>query len=269
MLIVCPSCASQYELDAAKLGPDGRKVRCAQCKTLWHVDPSSEMPAAPSPEETEALLAEELERAAAIDAEITAIAAEADAMTVEAEAEAEPEEVPVVAAPERRSSPVRKPRIGAAGIVDPKGIAVPVAAALAGIAVLAGLAWQRNLVVRAAPQLAGVFERVGLPVNIRGLSLSAVESGLVEDGTNRFLVVEGDVTNIAKDKTKVPPIQVSVKDEAGQTLYSWTTEPPRNVLEPAELVRFRARLASPPEKGRSVQVRFTSVSATTNIASTH
>ena len=190
MLIVCPSCASQYELDAAKLGPDGRKVRCAQCKTLWHVDPSSEMPAAPSPEETEALLAEELERAAAIDAEITAIAAEADAMTVEAEAEAEPEEVPVVAAPERRSSPVRKPRIGAAGIVDPKGIAVPVAAALAGIAVLAGLAWQRNLVVRAAPQLAGVFERVGLPVNIRGLSLSAVESGLVEDGTNRFLVVE-------------------------------------------------------------------------------
>ena len=114
-----------------------------------------------------------------------------------------------------------------------------------------------------------MIERVGLPVNIRGLSLSAVESGLVEDGTNRFLVVEGDVTNIAKDKTKVPPIQVSVKDEAGQTLYSWTTEPPRNVLEPAELVRFRARLASPPEKGRSVQVRFTSVSATTNIASTH
>ena len=41
MLIVCPSCASQYELDAAKLGPEGRKVRCAGCKTAWHVDPAS------------------------------------------------------------------------------------------------------------------------------------------------------------------------------------------------------------------------------------
>jgi hypothetical protein len=106
-------------------------------------------------------------------------------------------------------------------------------------------------------------------VNVRGLSLSAVESGLVEDGANRFLVVEGDVTNIARGKTKVPPIQVSVKDEAGQVLYSWTTEPPRGVLEPSELVRFRARLASPPEKGRSVQVRFTSAAPATNIASTH
>lgn len=267
MLIVCPACTSRYELDAAKLGPGGRKVRCAKCQTLWHVDPASEMPAAPAPEETQALLAEELERAAAIEAEITAVAAEAETMM--AAAEAAPEEPPAVAAPERRSPSARKPRGGKADRAKGRGIALPAAAALAGVAVLAGLAWQRNLVVRAAPQLAGVFERVGLPVNVRGLSLTAVESGLVEDGPNRFLVVEGDVTNIAKSRTKVPPIQVSVKDEAGQTLYSWTTQPPRGVLEPAELVRFRARLASPPEKGRSVQVRFTSAPAATNIASTH
>ncbi|WP_353181796.1 zinc-ribbon domain-containing protein [Bosea sp. (in: a-proteobacteria)] len=267
MLIVCPSCASQYELDAAKLGPDGRKVRCAQCRTLWHVDPASEMPPAPSPEETQALLAEELERAAAIEAEITAVAAEADAAPGEA-AEIVAEEPAVVAAP-RRPAASRKPGRAEAGMIARRGVALPAAAALAGAALLAGLAWQRNLVVRALPQLAGVFEGVGLPVNVRGLSLSAVESGLVEDGPNRFLVVEGDVTNIAKGRTPVPRILVSVRDEAGQTLYSWTTEPPRSVLEPAELVRFRARLASPPEKGRSVQVRFTSAPPATNIASTH
>lgn len=272
MLIVCPSCASQYELDAAKLGPEGRKVRCAQCKTLWHVDAASAMPEAPSPEETQALLAEELERAAAIDAEITAVAAEAD--TLIAAADAEPEPAPAVAAPEKRSGRGRSARAGKrqtgkTGFAMPGGAALPAAAALAGIAMLGGLAWQRNIVVRVAPQLAGVFERLGLPVNIRGLSLTAVESGLIEDGPSRFLVVEGDVTNITKAKTQVPPIQVLVKDEAGQTLYSWTTEPPRNVLEPAELIRFRARLASPPEKGRTVQVRFVSAAAATNIASTH
>ena len=65
MLIVCPSCASQYELGEAKLGPEGRKVGCAGCKTAWHVEPTA-FPEPPSEAETQALLAEELERAASV-----------------------------------------------------------------------------------------------------------------------------------------------------------------------------------------------------------
>lgn len=267
MLIVCPSCASQYELDAAKLGPEGRKVRCARCQTLWHVDATSELPPAPSAEETQALLAEELERAAAIDAEVTAVAAEAERLI--AKAEAIPEDPPPIEAERRKpqrgkAKPTKRPTGKPA-----RALLIPAAAAIAGVIVLGGLVWQRNLVVRAAPQLASLFEKAGLPVNVRGLTLSSVESGLVEDGANRFLVVEGDVTNIAKGKTEVPLIQVAVKDEAGQTLYTWTTDPPRGNLEPSELVRFRARLASPPEKGRSVQVRFVSAPAASTVASSH
>jgi predicted Zn finger-like uncharacterized protein len=36
MLIVCPSCATAYEIDAASLPPDGRQVRCVRCRTVWH-----------------------------------------------------------------------------------------------------------------------------------------------------------------------------------------------------------------------------------------
>lgn len=284
MLIVCPSCASQYELDAAKIGPDGRKVRCASCKTAWHVMPEAEaFPAAPSAAETQALLEEELERAAAIDAEITALAAEADARIAAAEVEAdvdasiesesesedaaEAEPVPFVAAPAGRRKPSpRKPSVSKTMTFGRRGAALPAAAALAGLALLGVLVWQRNAAVRIAPQLADVFALAGLPVNVRGLSLSSVESGLVEDGQGRFLVVEGDVTNITKRKTEMPLIEVAVTDATGATLYSWTTQPPRPSLEPAELVRFRARLASPPEKGQSVRVRFTSVATAANIA---
>jgi predicted Zn finger-like uncharacterized protein len=35
MLIVCPSCASSYMIDPAAVGPAGRTVRCARCKTSW------------------------------------------------------------------------------------------------------------------------------------------------------------------------------------------------------------------------------------------
>ncbi len=35
MMIVCPSCATSYMIDPGSLGPAGRMVRCARCKTAW------------------------------------------------------------------------------------------------------------------------------------------------------------------------------------------------------------------------------------------
>ena len=38
MLIVCPNCATSYDIDVASLRPDGRRVRCVRCRTVWHAD---------------------------------------------------------------------------------------------------------------------------------------------------------------------------------------------------------------------------------------
>lgn len=35
MLIVCPNCATSYMIDPTSVGPAGRAVRCARCKTTW------------------------------------------------------------------------------------------------------------------------------------------------------------------------------------------------------------------------------------------
>ena len=39
MLIVCPSCASEYEVDPVLLGPNGRKMRCASCREVFFATP--------------------------------------------------------------------------------------------------------------------------------------------------------------------------------------------------------------------------------------
>ena len=39
MLIVCPSCATSYNVDTAKLPAAGRQVRCVRCRTVWHAAP--------------------------------------------------------------------------------------------------------------------------------------------------------------------------------------------------------------------------------------
>ncbi len=40
MLIVCPSCATSYMIEPASVGPNGRAVRCARCRSTWFVSPS-------------------------------------------------------------------------------------------------------------------------------------------------------------------------------------------------------------------------------------
>ena len=40
MHIVCGKCQTEYRLDPQMLGgPQGRTVRCQQCKNTWHQDP--------------------------------------------------------------------------------------------------------------------------------------------------------------------------------------------------------------------------------------
>ncbi|WP_436151905.1 zinc-ribbon domain-containing protein [Bosea sp. LjRoot90] len=262
MLIVCPNCASRYEIAEAKIGTGGRKVRCASCQTTWQIEapradelrPTNDilqsdldaaipdLPTAPSPEQTAAELEEELRHAGEIDADISAVAAE--------RAEFLPPDAAQPPPPRKRSwasarNPLARLPSAAASVL-----------VVVGIAILTLGVWQRERVVLAMPQFAALYAKIGLPVNVRGLAFSAVESELVQDPQGRFLVVTGDVTNITKGAAKVPPITVTVQAEDGKVLYSWTTEPPRASLESAELMHFRARLASPPENGRSVQLRF-------------
>lgn len=40
MLIVCPTCATSYDVEVASLQPNGRQVRCVRCRTIWRAAPS-------------------------------------------------------------------------------------------------------------------------------------------------------------------------------------------------------------------------------------
>jgi predicted Zn finger-like uncharacterized protein len=65
MLIVCPNCATSYDVELASLRPSGRQVRCVRCRTVWHAElPHAEQlvaaaealgPAPPAPVMVEAM----------------------------------------------------------------------------------------------------------------------------------------------------------------------------------------------------------------------
>jgi predicted Zn finger-like uncharacterized protein len=42
MIAGCPTCAARYRIDAAKLRPEGARLRCSRCETVFRVQPEAE-----------------------------------------------------------------------------------------------------------------------------------------------------------------------------------------------------------------------------------
>ena len=116
----------------------------------------------------------------------------------------------------------------------------------------------RASVVRAVPQTAALFARIGLPVNLRGIAIRDVVaySNPGEDGRATELVVEGDLMGVAATDVPVAPLSAEILDAGGRVLRTFPVTAPRAVLGQAEAARFRGALTSPPPEGRTIVLRF-------------
>lgn len=181
--------------------------------------------------------------------------------------EIDPAEISAEASSESRRAPTyeelwREPRRLAASVsaAPPPKDRLPgwaaVVAILMGASALIAL---REKIVDVAPPAAKVFAAIGLPVNLAGLELREVHSHIEMDGARKVLAVEGEIANMRRESRPVPPVALIVRGEDGQAKYAWTTRAAKSRLEPGETIAFRARLASPPESGADVLVRFSSL----------
>lgn len=161
----------------------------------------------------------------------------------------------------RRRSPLasgqRRLRMAAA---EHSGWRMPIRPLPALIAVLAimviGLMFWRTSIVRLVPQTATFYAALGLPVNLRGVVFENVRTMQELHEGIPVLVVEGSIVGIGNRPAEAQRLRFSLRNEAGNEIYSWTALPSRSIVEPGDSVPFRSRLASPPAEGRDVIVRF-------------
>ena len=111
-------------------------------------------------------------------------------------------------------------------------------------------------IVRILPQTASLFAIIGLPVNLRDLAFKDIKTTQeLHDGV-QILVIEGTIVATGQAVADVPRLRFAIGAANGHEIYAWTALPSRTKLAPGEALAFRTRLASPPEQGRTVQVRF-------------
>ncbi len=132
---------------------------------------------------------------------------------------------------------------------------LPLVVAVLAVAAMVSIG-ARGTIVRFVPRTAVLFEALGLPVNLKGLSIERVNARIVADGDRRILVVEGDIVNAGDRAQPAQPLSVTLSGEDGQSLYSWTTRPPQQELSGGDRAAFVARLASPPMNAVGVLVEF-------------
>lgn len=246
MLIVCPTCASEYRLDIDRVGMEGRSVRCAACRETWFITPA------------DVLAAQAAELGATEEAApdpVSDAAWQEAAAAIRAGSEDAPPDVP--AAGPRRPARPRKKRRPALGLSPGLAVGLVVLAALP----LACLA--RTSVVRALPQTASLYARIGLPVNLRGIEIRDVVafSSPAQDGRPAELIVEGDLVGVGRRDVPVSALAVEIRDAAGHALATFPVPAPRAVLGSGETARFRAKISAPPAQGRALEMRFADTGA--------
>jgi predicted Zn finger-like uncharacterized protein len=221
MIVSCPSCATRYEMPDQHLGAEGMAVRCRACGYRW-VEGRAVQVIDVSP---------------------------APALARYSESDREAERLVEAAQLAREAFIANRRR----SIAERRGWACFAAALIIPIIFLA---FYPDIVVRAAPAAASLYEKAGIKVNIYGLEVRRVQQEhVIVDGI-RVLAIKGEIVNVSNVDRKIPALRFGLRSPAEGELYAWTVESAVRPLRPGETTGFSTRVASPPEAAQKVEIRF-------------
>lgn len=222
MLLTCPKCALSYAIDEAQLGPQGRTVRCASCKTTWHAE---------KPEEPIELPLEK-----AVEKPATGLK------------EVKAKKIPSLYR-DMIESQKRHKALMAQGIIW--GALAATFVAMLGTAFLL-----RVDLVRAFPRLGGAYAAVGVPVNAAGLEVldSKLENTL--RGGRFVATVTLKVKNIRDEANPVPPVRVDLMDKESQPLDTTLIPPLGLTLEANETRVLTFDIPDPSNRVKNIKLAF-------------
>ncbi len=226
MILTCPSCASRYFVETAKLPPQGRTVRCSACGAAWRAEPETD--------------------AEPLDLGLTDVLG---AQPAPAESDKPQFAAPHAAYRQKVEAKRRTRRAAAAGVVW-AGLAVSL-----GVLALLAVVF-RVQVVDLWPRTAGAYAALRLPVNPLGVAPDEISASQTLQDGQLSLVVSGAERNIDTQPRIPAPLKVSVYDKGGARLASREVRMAAQPIAPGESRVFSVSFVNPPLAGAQVGVDF-------------
>jgi len=230
MILECSECHTRYLVPDSAIGPEGRTVRCANCRHSWFQAPATTPPAPPTE---------------------TATPVEDSYPGTASAAETPPGETAGVEAPEADYGafdyqPPFRPRRNPARRWTMLAIA-------AGVAMLA----VAGLIVYS--DMPSVLAKIGLNLAPAETPLTIakrpIERRDLPDGTEMF-AVSGQVLNPTNTSQPVPDVRADLRDAQGRLVYSWTIRPEKMTLPPHGSVDFNSAKINVPVNSKTLWLSF-------------
>jgi len=237
------------------IGKSGRKVRCANCQKDWRATievAANEKAAFDEAEKPDTKIDEAGENA--LDAVFEAAE----------QANLPPSSKPAVKKPDGLSELAKKrmdmtrrksmisasmPRARLRRMVRIGGVVVLL------LTIFSSLLFRENI-VRTFPDLAGIYDSIGVGVNIIGLEFSEVKTLKSLNMGVEMLDISASINSVSSSQVVMPRVIISLLDEGGNSIFDWSVTPQVAVLFPGERFNLETQLSAPPLGTQSVRLAF-------------
>jgi predicted Zn finger-like uncharacterized protein len=230
MILSCPNCATQYQVNEAVIGVRGRTVRCAACKTTWHADTPIDLRYSEGRPKDELELKEE--------------APKAKEELFEVKAKKLPGKY--------RAMLEDKKRLRALAV---EGIIWGGLAAIA-IATFVLAYVLRVDIVKAFPRIAGAYAMVGLKVNPTHLEFEKHTAEVAFKGGRFVVTVKAQIKNLSNKAVPVPPVRVTLYDSTQQPFDSVLMPPGGLMVAPHAIQTLTFDVADPRNLVSTLDLKF-------------
>jgi predicted Zn finger-like uncharacterized protein len=252
MIITCPHCQTRYQLAMEAIGAAGRKVQCANCSRAWRARPELLAGFRDETEPLDAAAEDQLDRNFYHeDRGARPIASQRAAE----DGQSEEDDLALMQMRQRAFSRRQNSMSRRMPLARFRRMARILALGSL-VLVFGGGFLFRVQVVEHFPDLAGVYEAVGLGVNVVGLEFRNMDIvHTLRDG-QQVLAISAEIASVTSDAKLVPPVIVTLFDTSGQPIYEWSVASEARDLLGGEVVDFETQLSQPPPEAVRVRLSF-------------
>lgn len=240
MTVICPACDARFR-DPPNDIPKTRPLQCGRCEHEWQLDDDS-------------LNSNEIHQvdAPSIAPDMSDLVAGGSGDEIRTGL---PVIMPQVEPAEKPRQPIYVDREVIEDAAPKRRFGLPILG-IACLCIIAGSISFKDIVLKHVPHSMAIYQMAGLISSQPELKIANISTTRTKNDGIRRLIVKGEVKNIADSTVPIPPIKLTMRGDANNTLYAWTVSTTKQSLKAGEISQFTAIANDYPGNAVDVEVEF-------------